>query len=102
MRDAGRCIPADPDPAQKPTLQPYGPDLPGRVEYDPRAPLMVTLTALRWYSRRRGESYDRLWTKHLLDNFDLPVFTDLPLLGAASPDQSARCCGSGLSGWSRC
>ncbi|MBK8137883.1 MAG: MFS transporter [Chloroflexi bacterium] len=51
-------------------------------------PLMVTLILITLVFAAQSESYDRLWTKHLLDNFDLPVFTDLPLLGAASPDQS--------------
>lgn len=51
-------------------------------------PLMVSLILITFVFAAQSESYDRLWTKHLLDNFDLPLITVLPGLGDISADQS--------------
>lgn len=53
-----------------------------------RRPLMVSLILITFVFAAQSESYDRLWTKHLLDNFSLPQFTALPILGDITPDRS--------------
>ncbi len=43
-------------------------------------PILVTILVITAFVGAWSESFDRLWTKHLIDNFTLPVLT-LPAVG---------------------
>lgn len=60
-------------------------------------PLLVILVLITLVFAMQSESYDRLWTKHLLDNFALPTFAELPLVGTVSAEQSEVLLFSGIS-----